>query len=138
VAEPASGQLWDRGAACGDERRKRQRDLVPDPAGGVLVGGGPVQARKVHPVAGGDHRRGPPGDLSASHPVEQDGHRQRGHLLVGDLSAGVGADHPVDLGVRKLTAVPLGPDDVDGVEGFAGPGHDLDRWTGEVTGRNDQ
>ena len=30
------------------------------------------------------------------HAVEQDGHRERGHLLVRDLAAGVGVDHPVE------------------------------------------
>ena len=31
------------------------------------------------------------------HAVEQDGHVQGGHLLVGDGAAGVGVDGPVDL-----------------------------------------
>ena len=38
------------------------------------------------------------------------------HLLVGDLAAGVGVDHPVDLLVGQRAAVPLGADDVDRVE----------------------
>ncbi len=53
----------------------------------------------------------------AVHAVEQDGHRERGHLLVGDLAAGVRVDDPVDLLVAELTAVPLGADDGDGVHG---------------------
>ena len=63
----------------------------------------------------GDHRGGPAGDLAPVHAVEQDRHRQRRHLLVGDDAARVGVDHPVDLGVGQLAAVALGADDVDGV-----------------------
>src|SRR5690606_2946617 len=55
-------------------------------------------------------------DLGAVHAVEVDRHRERGHLLLGDDAARVGVDHPVDLGRLEPLPVPLGPDDVDGVE----------------------
>ena len=104
-------------AAGRDQRRQRQRDLVADAAGGVLVGGRPRQRGEVHPLPRRDHRGGPAGDLAAVHAVEQDRHRQRRHLLVGDLAARVGVDHPVDLAVAQLAAVALGEDDLDGVVG---------------------
>ena len=53
----------------------------------------------------------------AVHAVEQDRHGERGHLLVGDLAAGVGVDDPVDLLVAEFAAVPLGADDGDDVHG---------------------
>ena len=113
--EPAARELGHGDPAGRDERCERQGDLVADPAGGVLVGGRSGQLREVHPLARGDHRVGPAGDLAAVHAVEQDGHGQRGHLLVGDLAAGVGVDHPVDLAVAQLAPVPLGDDHLDRV-----------------------
>ena len=64
VAESAAGQLRHRDAARGHQRRQRQSDLVADPAGRVLVRGGPGDRRQVEPLARGDHRRGPPGELA--------------------------------------------------------------------------
>ncbi len=51
VAQPAAGQLRHGDAAGGDQRRERQRDLVADAAGGVLVGGRPAERGEVHPLA---------------------------------------------------------------------------------------
>src|SRR5690606_34155500 len=115
VAEAAAGELGDGGAAGGDQRGEREGDLVTDPSGAVLVGGGPGQGGEVHALAAGDHRGGPAGDLPAVHPVEQDGHGEGRHLLVGHLPAGLRVDDPVDLLVAEFTAVPLGADDGDGV-----------------------
>ena len=58
---------------------------------------------------------------AAVHAVEQDRHGERGHLLVGDLAAGVRVDDPVDLLVAEFAAVPLGADDGDGVHGHGVP-----------------
>ncbi len=112
---PAAGELGYGDPAGRDERCERQRDLVADPAGGVLVGGRSGQLREIHPLPRRDHRVGPAGDLAAVHPVEQDRHRQRGHLLVGDVSPRVGVDDPVDLAVAELAPVALGDDHLDGV-----------------------
>ena len=95
--------------------------LSPTPPVECLSAVGRDSAGEVHPLAGGDHRGGPAGDLARGHAVEQDRHGERGHLLVGDRAAGVGVDHPVDLLVGELAAVALGADDVDGVEGSVGP-----------------
>jgi hypothetical protein len=56
---------------------------------------------------------------AAVHAVEQDGHVQGGHLLVGDDAAGVGIDGPVDLLRAEGALVPLDADDLDGVERLA-------------------
>src|SRR5690606_6622126 len=55
VAETAAGQLRYRHAERGDERGERQRDLVTDAAGGVLVDGALAEPGEAHPLAGGDH-----------------------------------------------------------------------------------
>src|SRR6266545_326437 len=83
----------------------------------MLVRGRPAEAGEVHPLAGGDHRLGPGGKLPRAHPVEQDGHGQRRHLLVGDDTLDVRVDDPADLRAGQLTPVALGTDDVDGVHG---------------------
>ena len=102
--EPAAGQLRDGDAARRDQRRQRQRDLVADAAGGVLVGGRPGQRGEVHPLPRRDHRGGPARDLAAVHPVEQDRHRQRRHLLVGHLAARCTARSPSRSGCRSARA----------------------------------
>src|SRR5699024_10722302 len=122
VAEPAAGQLRDGDAVGGDQGREREGDLVPHPAGGVLVGGGPGQGGEVHPLSAVDHRVGPAGDLGPFHAAQEDRHGQGRHLLLGDDAAGVGVDHPVDLLVGEAVAVALGADDVHAVEGSDGGG----------------
>ena len=59
------------------------------------------QRREVHPLAGARSSRRSTGDLAAVHAAEQDRHRERRHLLVGDRAAGVGVDDPVDLAGRS-------------------------------------
>ena len=82
--------------------------LSPTPPVECLSAVGRESAGEVQPLAGRDHRGGPAGDLARGHPVEQDRHRQRRHLLVGDDAARVGVDDPVDLAVGELAAVALG------------------------------
>ena len=112
VSEPAAGQLGHRRSAGRHERRQRQRDLVTDAAGGVLVDERSPHRGEGEHVTGVDHGLGPAGRLGRLHAVEQDGHRQRRHLLVGHVAARVGVEHPVDLGVGQAPAVPLGRDHV--------------------------
>ena len=61
---PRPRQLRHRDAAGRDERRQRQRDLVADTAGRVLVGGRLRQRGEVHPLPRRDHRGGPAADLA--------------------------------------------------------------------------
>src|SRR4051812_24403069 len=90
---------------------------------------GTPEAGEIHPFAGCNHGGGPAGNLGAVHAVEQDGHVQGSHLLIRDGTAGVGVDGPVDLFRAQRPFVPLGADDVDGVESLglavrcAGVGH---------------
>src|SRR5450830_1617177 len=116
VAEAATRQLRHGDAEDRDERRERQRDLVADAARRVLVGRRARQPGEVQALAARDHRCGPASDLGPVHPVEQDGHGERGHLLLGDCAARVRVEDPVDLAVRQTTAVTLRADHVDRVE----------------------
>ena len=92
MAEPATGELRYRGAATRHQRRQDQRHLVTDAAGRVLVYGGRGHRAEIKPLAGTDHRVSPGPQLSRGQPAEEDSHRHRGHLLVGDLAAGIRVD----------------------------------------------
>jgi hypothetical protein len=86
----------------------------------MLVGRALGEPIEVQALPGGDHREGEVADLGALHPVEEDRHRHRAHLLVDDIAAGVGIDEPVDLLCAEYASVPLGVDQVDGVKRFDG------------------
>ena len=116
VPETTAGELRDGDPEGGDEGSERERDLVAHTARGVLVRRRLTEPREVQSLAGGDHRPGPPAGLLGGHPVEEDRHRQGGHLLVADATVGVRVDDPVDLGSAEFTSVPLGTDDVHCVE----------------------
>ena len=89
--------------------------LSPTPPVECLSAVGRDSDGEVHPFPRRDHGAGPAGDLAPVHAVEQDRHRQRRHLLVGDVAARVGVDHPVDLAVRQRALVPLRRDHLDRV-----------------------
>ena len=101
VAEPPAGQLRYGRAAGRHQRGQRQRDLVADAAGGVLVDRRAAHRRQVQPLAGGDHRGGPAGDLAGP------SCRAAGSPWPARTSArrrpppGVRVDHPVDLRVAR-------------------------------------
>ena len=106
VTEAAAGQLRHRGAAGRDQRRQRQRDLVPHPAGGVLVDRRPADLERSIRMPELSIAVVQCGDLGAGHAVEQDRHQQRRHLLLGDLAVGVCVDHPLDLLPRSAPGGP--------------------------------
>ena len=57
---------------------------------------------------------------SRSMPLQEDRHRERRHLRVGDVAARVGVDHPAQRVLGHGAAVALGADDVDRVERLDG------------------
>ena len=87
VAEAAAGELRHRDAEDGDEGASGRVILSPTPPVECLSAVGRESDGEVHPLAAGDHRRGPGRDLAAGHPVEQHRHREGAHLLVGDDAA---------------------------------------------------
>ena len=113
VAEPAAGELDHLHAELGRERGDDERGAVADAAGRVLVDGRAGQPREVELVARGDHRGGQRDRLGAREAVEVAGHQEGGHLVVGDVVAGVG-EHELAQGLGgQLLAVALGGDHVD-------------------------
>ena len=126
VPEPAAGQLRHRRPARRDEGGERQGDLVADAAGGVLVDQRAPDVPEREHLPGVDHRLGPAAGLGRVHPVQQDRHGQCGHLLVGDVAAGVGGDDPVDLFVGQPSAVPFGDDHIDGADPHRSLAHGRD------------
>ncbi len=116
VAEATTRQLGYRRTAGSHQGRQRQRDLVTDTTGRVLVHCRAVHSGQIHPYAGGDHGRCPPRQLTGMHAPQEECHEQGRHLLVRHLPPGVGVDDPVDLLVTEPGTVALGADHIDGVE----------------------
>ncbi|CAB4966772.1 unannotated protein [freshwater metagenome] len=114
MAQAAAAELRHGSAARRDDRHEREGDLVADPAGRVLVDGRTLKRREVHPLARANHRVGPAHDLCLVHAIEEDRHREGGHLLLGNDASHIGIDHPVDLLGAQRAPITLGPDDVDG------------------------
>jgi hypothetical protein len=71
------------------------------------------QVRQVHPVARPDHSVGEPRGLVVGHAAQDDGHQQRGGLVVGDFSPDDPFDEQVDRLARKRLSVTLPGDDID-------------------------
>ena len=113
VAQPAPGQLDDLHAEGGGERAHDQGGAVGDAAGGVLVHRRPAEAAQVELVAGGDHGLGQGLGLAPGEPAQVPGHQERGHLVVGQLLAGVGEHEVAQLVAGDLATVPLAGDQVD-------------------------
>ena len=122
VAEPAPGELGHGDSEARDEWRERQGDFVAHPSGRVLVRSPLGETGEVHRLAGGDHREREVADLATLHAVEEDRHSHGCHLLVGNITPGVRIDKPADLLGRERSAVALGVDQIDDVEGFDGHG----------------
>jgi hypothetical protein len=89
VTEPAAGHHRHRDAAGGDEGREHERDLVPHATGGVLVDARRGERREVEGGTAAEHRVREGAGLLAVEPTDEDGHRQRGHLVVRDVAGGV-------------------------------------------------
>jgi hypothetical protein len=114
VAEAAARQLDDLHAELGRQRCDDQRRAVADAAGRVLVDRRSGEPPEIELVAGRDHRGGECGRLGGREAVEIAGHQERGHLVVGDVVAGIAEHEPAQRLLRDLAAVALGRDDVAG------------------------
>ena len=115
VTEAAAGELRHRDAERGDEGRERQRDLVADPAGRVLVDGVLAQARRSQALTRRDHRESGRGSRRApcrsgrSPSSWRTSARRRRSRACRRRSAR-------RSGGSRSAAVALGADQVDGVE----------------------
>jgi hypothetical protein len=113
VAQAAARHHRHRDAAGRDRGRQRDRDLVADPAGRVLVDLGPGDRRQVEDVARPHHGVGPGRQLTVVEPAEVDRHEHRGDLIVGETTVGDAGDEAAQLGGRQRATVALGADQLD-------------------------
>ena len=117
VTEAAPAHLPDRNAAGRHDRADRDRRLVADAAGRVLVHDlAAERGAEIERPAAADHRVGQRVRLRRRHAAEVDGHAERGQLVVGDLAARVAEDQLRDLLGRELLPVPLPLDQLRGVD----------------------
>ena len=79
------------------QRRHDEAGLVAHAAGGMFVHFDARNARKIDGVAGMQHALRQAADLAVSHPREVDGHQERRHLVVGNLTVGVSVYQELDL-----------------------------------------
>ena len=114
-AEAAAGDHRHLQIAAGQERRERQRDLVADAAGRVLVDLRRLAGRPLERHARMQHVLGERGDLGDRHAAQVNGHRPGRHLVVGHVAADVAVDERTDFVVGQLAAVALLRDEVDNV-----------------------
>ena len=123
VTQAPARHLGNRCTTGCDQWAERQRDLVADPTGGVLVDRRAAQRTEIGALAGIDHGRCPGGELARRHPAQQDRHQQGGGLFVADRSRGEVLDEPPDLLGAQLAAVTFGSDDIEDRDvGHGSPG----------------
>ena len=111
VAEAAAAHHRHRHAAGGDERGEDQRDLVPHPAGGMLVDLDAGNAGEVGDHARVHHRLGEAGGLFRRHAAQEDGHEQRGRLVIGPFAPHDPVHEGGDLVGREGMTVAFAGDD---------------------------
>ena len=96
-----------RNATRRDDRRQRERDLVPDSSGGMFVD----LRRRTFWISEDPpalhHRFGQMMRFSRRHPAEEHRHGQRAHLVIGNVADHEILDQVVDFLGRQRLAVPF-------------------------------
>ena len=105
VAEAAAGHLRDLHAAGRDHRAKNKARLIADTAGGMLIGLDAVYGAEVESLTRIHHGHGEVERFPVAHAAENDGHAHRGHLIIGDLSAGIALYHEIYFFGAQFAAV---------------------------------
>ena len=124
VPEAAAAHLPERHAARGDDRPDRERGLVADPAGRVLVDDlAPERGAEVDRLAAAIIASVSANVSRGREPAEVDGHAERGQLVVGDLAARVAEDELRDLVGGELLAVALALDQLGRPDHRSTSGH---------------
>ena len=111
VAETAAAHHGHGHAAGGDERGENERDLVPHPAGGVLVDLDAGNAGEVGDHTGPHHRFGEAGGFLRRHAAQEDGHEQGGRLVIGPLAPHHALHERRDFVAGQRMAVAFAGDD---------------------------
>ena len=91
----------------GDQGRKHERHLVADAARGVFVDAGAREVAQLEAISAQQHRIGEGGGLGAIEAAKETGHQQRRHLVIGNVSLGVGERHGAPLARLDPASVAL-------------------------------
>jgi hypothetical protein len=91
-------------------------DLVTNTSGGMLVSRWGAQSGEIKPLPRGNHCHGEVFDFSRSMPLSKNGHCHGRHLLIGNLTLGIGIDQPVDFIGAEFVALTLFDDQFNGAE----------------------
>ena len=130
MPEAAAAHLPDRHTARRDDRPDRERRLVADTSGRVLVDHLATQrGTEIDRVAAADHRVGQRKRLGRCQPDEVDGHAERRHLVVGHLAARVAEHEAGQLLRRELLAVTLALDELGRADHFVATKIEEAQWT---------
>ena len=98
---------WNRDPQRRDQRCEDQRHLVPDPTGGMLIDARQRQMGEIERRPAGKHRIGQCADFLAVQPLEENGHRECGHLVVRHVVRGILLHQPTPFGGGDLPPVAL-------------------------------
>ena len=102
VAQAAPAHLGERHIARCYERPERDRRLVADAAGRMLVDSGPTKRGQIDDVTTLDHGLREHTGLGGCHSAKERCHEKRGHLVVGHLVARVREDQLAELSRLEL------------------------------------
>ena len=93
--------------------RRNQAGFIAHAAGRMFVHLHAGNRRQVDGFAGLHHPLGQRADFAVGHAGEKYRHEERGHLIIGDGSAGITVNEESDFVRGQLFAVPLAMDQVD-------------------------
>ncbi len=125
VAEAAPGNHGNEHAARRYQRRETDGNLVAHAARRMLVDFGARNVVEVQHLARLQHRARERDGLRVRHAAQEDGHEERGHLVVGDLAHSVIANDVGDLVGGEFATVTLLRDELhDGRHGSGCDGYD--------------
>ena len=100
-AEAAPGNHRHAKTQAREQRRERERHLVANAAGGMLVHQRSRVPGKFQNIAGIPHGQGESAGFGGGQPAEKDGHEHRSHLVVGNFPGGELADEFSNLFRRE-------------------------------------
>ena len=108
-----------RHSGCGADRRKDQRSLVSDPAGGMLVDLDSGNHREVHDLPGIQHGLEQPESLIHRKPVDENRHQQGGCLIVRDFTSGKPINKKIQFCLAQRLSVAFLADDLGNLHLFS-------------------
>ena len=112
MAEPASRHFGHLDAASGGDGPGDEGGFIADAAGRVFVDLDALDTAQIRRFAAARHGEGQFGRFACVHAAEENGHQQRGGLIIGHGTVGDAADEILDFFFRQRAAVAFVFDDV--------------------------